>query len=219
MLPKKVFIATSNAGKLRDFAGATAGVTGVVLELLPGFSSLPSVEEDGLTFGANACKKAGFYSGYASGAIVLADDSGLEVATLNGAPGVRSARYSADDTPQFQKAYASLSLSEDEANNQRLLRELANVPEPAKGARFVCVLAVARAGEVLQTFEGAVRGTIPRAPRGENGFGYDPLFYLPELGKTTAELTPEEKAKVSHRGQAFRKFLEWYKDQRWPNQP
>ena len=213
MLLKKVFIATSNAGKLRDFAGATAGVTGVVLELLPGFSRLPSVEEDGLTFEANARKKACFYSGYASGAIVLADDSGLEVAALNSAPGVRSARYSADDAPQLQAAYASLSLSDDEANNQRLLREMADVPETGRAARFVCVLAVAREGEGLRTFEGEVRGTILRAPRGENGFGYDPLFYLPELGKTTAELTPEEKAKVSHRGQAFRKFLEWHKKQ------
>jgi|SRR5579859_574076 len=209
MLPKKVFIATSNAGKLRDFAGATAGVTGVVLEPLPGFSSLPPVEEDGLTFAANARKKAGFYSGYAPSAIVLADDSGLEVAALNRAPGVRSARYAAGDVREFKAAYNSLS--DDEANNQRLLRELANVPEAKRAARFVCALAIARDGEVLRTFEGEVRGTILRAPRGENGFGYDPLFYLPELGKTTAELTAEEKAKVSHRGQAFRKFLQWYK--------
>jgi len=211
MLPKKVFIATSNAGKLRDFAGATAGVAGIVLELLPGFSGLPSVEEDGLTFEANACKKAGFYSGYAPSAIVLADDSGLEVAALNGAPGVRSARYAADDKREFKAAYASLS--DDDANNQRLLRELANVPEADRAARFVCVLALARDGEVLRTFEGEVRGTILRAPRGQNGFGYDPLFYLPELGKTTAELTAEDKAKVSHRGQAFRRFLEWHKKQ------
>jgi|SRR5579859_196433 len=211
MLPKKVFIATSNAGKLRDFAGATAGVTGVVLELLPGFSGLPSVEEDGLTFAANACKKAGFYSGYAPAAIVLADDSGLEVAALNGAPGVRSARYAADESGESGPAPASLLA--DHANNRRLLRELADVPEPERAARFVCVLAVARDGKVLRTFEGEVRGTILRAPRGENGFGYDPLFYLPESGKTTAELTPEEKAKVSHRGQAFRKFLEWHKKQ------
>ncbi len=215
MLPKKVFIATSNAGKLRDFAGATAGVAGVVLEPLPGFPGLPSVEEDGLTFEANACKKAGFYSGYAPGAIVLADDSGLEVAALNGAPGVRSARYAADDAREFKAAYASLSLSlsDDEANNRRLLRELADLPETGRAARFVCVLAVARDREVLRSFEGEVRGTILRAPRGQNGFGYDPLFYLPELGKTTAELTAEEKARVSHRGQAFRKFLEWHKQQ------
>ena len=214
MLPEKVFIATSNAGKLRDFAGVTAGIDAIALELLPGFSALPSIEEDGETFEANACKKAGFYSGYAPGAIVLADDSGLEVVALDNAPGVRSARYAADDSEEFKTAYASLSLSIDEANNRRLLRELADVPQEKRAGRFVCALAAARDGRILQTFEGEVRGTILYAPRGENGFGYDPLFYLPELGKTTAELSAIEKAKVSHRGQAFRKFLEWYKDQR-----
>lgn len=207
MLPRKVFIATSNAGKLRDFAGAVSGTSEIILEALPGFSSLPSIEEDGLTFEANACKKAGFYSGYAPGGIVLADDSGLEVTALNHAPGVRSARYSADDAEEFKTAYAALSI--DEANNQRLLRELADVPEQERDARFVCALAVALDGRILQTFAGEVCGTILHAPRGEHGFGYDPLFYVPELGKTTAELTAVEKAKVSHRGEAFRKFLEW----------
>ncbi|HTD22291.1 MAG TPA: RdgB/HAM1 family non-canonical purine NTP pyrophosphatase [Terriglobales bacterium] len=214
MLPEKVFIATSNAGKLRDFAGVTAGIDAIALELLPGFSALPSIEEDGETFEANACKKAGFYSGYAPGAIVLADDSGLEVVALDNAPGVRSARYAADDSEEFKTAYASFSHSIDEANNRRLLRELAKVLQEKRAGRFVCALAAARDGRILQTFEGEVRGTILYAPRGENGFGYDPLFYLPELGKTTAELTAIEKAKVSHRGQAFRKFLEWYKNQR-----
>jgi XTP/dITP diphosphohydrolase len=93
------------------------------------------------------------------------------------------------------------------------LRELANVPPEQRNARFVCILAVARNGSILQTFEGEVRGVIVSAPRGEHGFGYDPLFYLPEIGKTTAELTSEEKAKVSHRGEAFRQFLEWYRRQ------
>lgn len=215
MPPRKVFIATSNPGKLRDFAGAVAGLDDLTLELLPGFSSLPSVEEDGLTFAVNAAKKAAFYSLYADSAIVIADDSGLEVAALNNAPGVRSARYAADDSPQFQTLYSSLSL--DEANNQRLLRELANVPKEKRAARFVCALAAARNGSVLQIFEGEVRGEILSAPRGTHGFGYDPLFYVPELGKTTAELTAEEKAKVSHRGQAFRKFLKWYEQHlaRW----
>lgn len=211
MLPRKVFVATSNEGKLRDFAGASAGLKDFVLEPLPGFSLLPSVEEDGLTFEANACKKAAFYSSYAPSGIVLADDSGLEVAALNDAPGVRSARYAADDSQQFQLAYPSLSI--DEANNQRLLRELADVPERQRAGRFVCVLAAAWNGKILRTFEGEVHGTILRAPRGRRGFGYDPLFYLPALGKTTAELTTEEKAKVSHRGQAFRKFIEWYEQQ------
>src|SRR5260370_2072957 len=218
MLPEKVFIATSNAGKLRYVAGVAAVINAIALELLPGFSALASMEEDGETFEANACKNAGFYSGYAPGAIVLADDSGLEVVALKNAPGFRSARYAADDSEEFKPAYASLSLSLsrsiDEANNQRLLRELADVPQEKRAGRFVCSLAAARDGSILQTFEGDVRGTILYAPRGENGFGYDPLFYLPELGKTTAELTAIEKAKVSHRGQAFRKFLEWYRNQK-----
>jgi len=208
MPPRKVFIATSNPGKLRDFAGATAGRKDLALESLPGFASLPAVEEDGETFEANARKKAAFYSVHADPALVLADDSGLEVVALNNAPGVRSARYAADDSPALQSLYSRLSA--DEANNQRLLRELANVPANKRSARFVSVLAVACQGSILQTFEGEVRGVILSAPRGEHGFGYDPLFYLPEIGKTTAELTPEEKAKVSHRGRAFRRFLEWY---------
>jgi len=212
MLPRKVFIATSNPGKLRDFAGAMAGVKAPCLEVLPGFSSLPAVEEDGATFAANAAKKAAFYSAYSNSAIVLADDSGLEVASLNGAPGVRSARYAADDSPEFKNTYTALS--PDEANNQRLLRELTEVPPEKRAGRFICVLAAAQNGNILQTFEGEVHGTILSALRGRHGFGYDPLFYLPQLGKTTAELTPEEKAHVSHRGQAFRKFLEWYNKQK-----
>ena len=208
MPPGKVFIATSNEGKLRDLAGACAGLNSFILEPLPHFASLPSVQEDGLTFEANARKKAAFYSGHAPAGIVLADDSGLEVPALKNAPGVRSARYAADDSPEFKAACAALSI--DDANNQRLLRELANVPDGERAGRFVCVLAAAENGKIVATFEGEVHGVILRSPRGQHGFGYDPLFYVPSLGKTTAELTPEEKAKVSHRGQAFRKFLEWY---------
>ena len=125
---------------------------------------------------------------------MLADDSGLELAPLNGAPGVRSARYAADDCPAFKNAYTPLS--PDEANNQRLLRELAGVPPEKRAGRFVCALAAAQNGNVLQIFEGEVHGTILSAPRGRHGFGYDPLFNLPQLGKTTAELTPQEKAEV-----------------------
>jgi XTP/dITP diphosphohydrolase len=208
---RKVFIATSNPGKLRDFAGVTAGRNDFALELLPGFSSLPPVIEDGETFEANARKKAAFYSTGLDSTFVLADDSGLEVAALRNAPGVRSARYAADDLPALQSTYDSLSA--DEANNQRLLRELTNVPPEKRGGRFVCVLAAARNGNVMETFEGQVSGVILPAPRGKHGFGYDPLFYIPRLNKTTAELTAEEKAKVSHRGQAFRKFLAWYLEQ------
>lgn len=199
-----LLIATSNPGKLRDFSGA-ARAFGVEIAPLPGIASLPVVEEDGATFEANARKKAEFYSRSAAGQLVLADDSGLEVAALGGTPGVRSARYAADKADS-----ADAALDTDQANNARLLRELAAVPENRRQARFVCVLAVARKGKTLVTFEGEVRGTILSAPRGNHGFGYDPLFLVPELGRTTAELLAEEKARISHRGAAFRKFLDWY---------
>ena len=202
-----VLIATSNPGKLRDFSGAARAFS-IHIEVapLPGMASLPAVEEDGATFEANARKKAEFYSRSAPGQLVLADDSGLEVAALGGAPGVRSARYASDNPNP-----SATARNVDDANNARLLRELSNVPDDRRQARFVCVLAAARNGSVLATFEGEVRGVILRAPRGEHGFGYDPLFLVPELGKTTAELPPEEKARISHRGAAFKKFLDWYK--------
>ncbi len=199
----RVLIATSNPGKLRDFSGAAA-LHGVVVEGLPGFSSLPEVAEDGATFEANARKKAEHYSRFAPGEVVLADDSGLEVEALAGAPGVHSARYAA-----LQNGSAA-DHSADAANNARLLRELAQVPEELRAARFVCVVAAARDGRTLATFRGVAQGRILRAPRGSGGFGYDPLFFFPALNKTFAELSPEEKAAVSHRGEAFRKFLEWF---------
>ncbi|MGH9533066.1 MAG: RdgB/HAM1 family non-canonical purine NTP pyrophosphatase [Terriglobales bacterium] len=197
----RVLIATSSAGKLRDFAGAAASHQ-VEIAALPGFASLPEVEEDGATFEANARKKAEYYSRAASGELVLADDSGLAVDALGGAPGVRSARYAADATgPQ--------SGSRDAMNNARLLRELTTIPDGQRSARFVCVIAVARAGDTVATFRGEAGGIILRQQRGTGGFGYDPLFFVPELGKTFAELSAEEKAAVSHRGRAFRRFLEW----------
>ncbi len=170
---------------------------------LPGFASLPPVVEDGLTFEANARKKAEAYSRYAAGEIVLADDSGLEVDALGGAPGVHSARYAAE-APHLAGAN-----SDDHANNARLLRELKKVPPEKRTARFVCVIAAARDGETLEVFRGQAEGMILDAPRGSNGFGYDPLFFFPQIGKTFAELSAEEKAQYSHRGAAFRRFLEW----------
>ena len=181
----------------------------MVIAPLPGFKSLPAVEEDGATFAANAIKKAKFYSRHAPGEIVLADDSGLEVCALGGKPGVRSARYAADQ-PRLDDA----SLTADQANNARLLREMSEIPDNGREGRFVCVLAAARDGGLLQTFEGEVRGQILHAPRGSNGFGYDPLFLVTELGKTTAELSVEEKAAISHRGRAFEKFCAWWKSGR-----
>ena len=201
-LMRRILIATSNPGKLRDFAGA-ASSHGVEVAAIPGFSSLPAVVEDRLTFEANARKKAEAYSRHVPGEIVIADDSGLEVEALNRAPGVHSARYAAD-TPDQADAN-----TDDEANNARVLRELEGIPPTRRTARFVCVLAAARDGKTLATFRGTAEGIILDAPRGKNGFGYDPLFYFPQIKKTFAELTAEEKSRYSHRGEAFRQFLSW----------
>jgi XTP/dITP diphosphohydrolase len=204
---RKILIATSNAGKLRDFAGAAARL-GVEISGIPEFSSLPVVVEDGLTFEANARKKAEAYSRCVPGEIVVADDSGLEIDALHGAPGVHSARYAAPDV-QNKEPHEADANTDDDANNARVLRELKEVLPEKRTGRFVCVLAAARDGETLATFRGTAEGMILDAPRGTNGFGYDPLFYFPAIGKTFAELSAEEKAKYSHRGKAFRKFLEW----------
>src|SRR5215470_10140605 len=144
---KKILIATSNAGKLRDFAGAAAS-HGITVATLPNFASLPLVVEDGQTFEANARKKAEEYSRYVPGELVLADDSGLEVDALNGAPGVHSARYAAD------QPHLADGNTDDEANNARVLRELRNVPPEKRTGRFVCVLAAARDGTTLKIFRG-----------------------------------------------------------------
>jgi len=200
----QILLATSNPGKLRDFAGAAAAHA-VTIATIPNFSSLPQVVEDGATFEANARKKAESYSLAVPGELVLADDSGLEIDALNGAPGVHSARYAAEEP------HTADCNTDDEANNARVLRELQGVPEPKRAARFVCVLAVARDGRTLRTFRGVAEGLILRAPQGHNGFGYDPLFYSPQISKTFAELTAEEKSLYSHRGAAFRAFLDCYR--------
>ena len=199
----RVLIATTNLGKLRDFAGA-ASPRGIEVQSLPNFASIPVAVEDGLTFEANARKKAEYYSPYAPGEIVLADDSGLEVDALGGAPGVHSARYAAD------QPHLAGNNTDDQANNARLIRELRKVPPENRTARFVCVIAAARDGQILNVFRGQAEGVLLDSPRGLNGFGYDPLFHFPPIQKTFAELTPEEKANYSHRGAAFRQFLDWY---------
>lgn len=200
---KKIFIATSNPGKLRDFAGA-ASVYGTEVASIPDFDSIEPAVEDGDTFEANARKKAETYSRYVPGEIVLADDSGLEVDALGGAPGVHSARYAAG-VPA-----ASQSNTDDEANNAKVLRQLEGIPPNRRTGRFVCVIVAAQDGETLGVFQGRAEGIVLDAPRGRNGFGYDPLFYFPSIQKTFAELTAEEKAGHSHRGAAFRQFLEWF---------
>ncbi len=201
---KRVLVATSNAGKIHDFGGA-ASHYGIEIVPLPSFSSLPPVIEDGATFEANARKKAEAYSRFVPGEIVIADDSGLEVDALSGAPGVHSARYAADEPRAAERNV------DDETNNRKLIREIKLVRIENRKAQFVCVIAAAREGETLAVFEGKAEGIILEQPRGFNGFGYDPLFYFRSIQKTFAELSAEEKAKYSHRGAAFREFLDWAK--------
>jgi XTP/dITP diphosphohydrolase len=207
-MPSRILVATSNPGKLRDFAGAAAPL-GITIATIPHFDSLPQVIEDGSTFEDNARKKAESYSRAVPGEVVLADDSGLEIDALGGAPGVHSARYAAPDL-QNKEPHQAEANTDDEANNQRVLRELKDIPSDKRAARFVCVLAAARDGRTLHTVRGSAEGLILDAPRGKNGFGYDPLFYFPQIEKTFAELTAEEKAQHSHRGAAFRLLLSWY---------
>lgn len=203
---KHILIATSNRGKLRDFAGA-ARSHGVEVRPVPGFSSLPLAIEDGSTFEENARKKAEYYSRFACGELVLADDSGLVVDALNGAPGVHSARYAADEP---HRAEAN---TDDDSNNARVLHHLKDVPLEKRTGRFVCIIAAARDGNTLATFEGVAEGVILDRLQGNGGFGYDPLFYFPPIKKTFAQVVPEEKARYSHRGAAFRAFLDWYDKQ------
>lgn len=199
----RILIATSNPGKLRDFHGAAAAL-GVTVEPLPGFDRMPLAIEDGATFEENARIKAEHYSRLAPAETVLADDSGLAVDALNGAPGVHSARYAA-----LLQGGAAHTNSDDEENNRRLIAELNKLPPDSRLGKFICVMAAARDGQTLETFYGEASGEMLTIPRGTHGFGYDPLFYFPALGKTFAELTPEEKALYSHRGAAFRKVLQW----------
>lgn len=211
MHTSRILIATSNPGKLRDFRGA-ANNLGVTVAALPGFETMPLAVEDGLTFAENARIKAEHYSRLAPGELVLADDSGLAVDALNGAPGVHSARYAA--LVQGSSGHVN---SDDEENNREVIKRIECLPADQRTGSFVCVIAAARDGVTVKTFTGEVKGELLTTPRGTNGFGYDPLFFFAELGKTFAELSAEEKARYSHRGKAFSKFLEWYRQQQLAN--
>jgi XTP/dITP diphosphohydrolase len=199
-MARTLYVASSNPGKLRDFAVAAAAHDTLILPL-PGLDAIEPPAEDAPTFEGNAREKAIYYSRFLPGEIVLADDSGLEVDALQGAPGVRSARYAAD-------AGFHADATTDGNNNLFLLQQLARVPQSERGARYQCVLAAARDGAALLTAEGTVEGRILSAPRGSNGFGYDPLFYLPARACTMAEMDDETKWTLSHRGKAFRALLE-----------
>src|SRR5271156_171574 len=170
-MAQTLYVASTNAGKLRDFSLAAASHNIHILPL-PGLDSIEAPAEDEPTFDGNAREKATYYSRFLPGAMVLADDSGLEVEALHGAPGVRSARYAAD--AGFHEANNT-----DANNNLYLLHQLDAVPQDARGARYRCALAVAQDGAALLTTEGTAKGRILSAPRGTGGFGYDPLFYLP----------------------------------------
>ena len=199
----RLYAATTNQGKLRDFRVA-GEAHGVEIEPLPGLAAIPAPEEDGATFAANATLKAIYYSRFAPGEMVVADDSGLEVDALKGAPGVRSARFAADsglmDSPDAND-------NTDVWNNIVLLQHMAEIPAAKRTARYRCVLVAARDGVPLHTAQGTVEGRILEAPRGTGGFGYDPLFFLPERDCTMAELDLETKHSLSHRGRAFQALL------------
>ncbi len=200
----QLFAATTSQGKLRDFRVA-ARAFGVSIQPLPGLEEIDAPEETGATFVANASLKAVYYSKFVTDEMVLSDDSGLEVDALSGAPGVRSARFAADaglvDSPDAND-------NTDVWNNTLLLQRLAGIPAPLRSARYRCVLACAKNGALYQTAEGTVEGVILDAPRGTGGFGYDPLFYLPELDKTMAEIDLETKLGLSHRGRAIAALLQ-----------
>ena len=186
-----LYCATGNAGKLREFREAAEGRAG--LEPLPGFASLTPAEETGSSFEENAIQKALYYGGAVNG-LLFAEDSGLEAQGLGGAPGIYSARFSGP-------------AATDESNNALLLEKLARATD--RRARYVCVIALAENGRLLETFRGEVAGRILESPRGSGGFGYDPLFFYEPFGRTFAEITAALKFTVSHRGNAFRKLLAW----------
>jgi len=190
-----LYCATTNPGKLREFrkAAEAYGQGRIQVELLPGLEGIPPCEETGRTFEENAVRKALYYSLRAPGPL-FAEDSGLEVDALGGAPGVFSARFAGPGAT-------------DEANNRLLLEKLRGVAD--RRARFVCVVALADRGRLVRTFCGAVEGRIAEAPCGSNGFGYDPLFYYEPFGATFGEVSAERKMSVSHRGQALRRLMEW----------
>jgi XTP/dITP diphosphohydrolase len=200
-----ILLSTRNSGKVREIR-AVLEPLGIEVRSLDDYGDIPEPEETGLTFGENARDKALYYA-QATGQWCLADDSGLEVDALGGEPGVRSARYGADRVGPGADREAI-----DQANNAKLLESLANVSDERRTARFVCHLALAKPGEVLLETRDTVEGRIAHAPAGDNGFGYDPLFYVPELGCTTAQLPPERKNAISHRGKAVRHFAALLKD-------
>jgi XTP/dITP diphosphohydrolase len=199
MSRRSIVLATRNPGKLREIRQVLSGLP-VEVGGLSEHGEIPQPAETGSTFAENARQKARHYA-RATGRWCLADDSGLEVDALDGAPGVRSARYATENVDPGADRKTI-----DAANNAKLLAALDPVDEDKRTARFVCHLALADSKGILLETHGTVEGRIARSPRGCNGFGYDPLFLLPDLGRTAAELSPQQKNAVSHRGKAVREF-------------
>lgn len=189
-----LIVATGNAGKLKEIRRLLEG-SGIEVKGLDAFPELPEVEEDGETFKQNARKKASVIAGK-TGCLTLADDSGLTVEALDGRPGIYSARYAGES-------------ANDADNNRKLLQELADVSIDKRQAAFCCVMALCQPEGDCHFFSGRLEGVIAEAPRGEGGFGYDPLFLVKEYGKTLAELPMEVKNRISHRGQALRQVIEF----------
>jgi XTP/dITP diphosphohydrolase len=194
----RLFLASSNNGKLKEFHALAAKVPHgflLDLQLLPNFSSVPAFEEDAPTFGENAAGKALYYSRI-SDLPVIADDSGLIVDALGSAPGVHSARYAGPNASSEERI-------------EKLLSEMRASGSKDRRARFVCVIALARAGRVSAVFSDSVEGEILQNPRGSEGFGYDPVFFFPPEGKCFAEMSADEKNRYSHRAKAFRKLVDF----------
>lgn len=188
---KTLLVATSNPGKLREIVAVLSDLP-FEFKSLSDFPSLPDVIEDGETFMANAEKKARHFAEL-TGMVTLGDDSGLEVDCLDGRPGIHSARFAGED-------------KDDRANNAKLIAMLKDVPLPKRTARFRCAVVIADGNETVASAEGKIEGLIIDEPRGTGGFGYDPHFLVPQLDRTTAELDPDHKNRISHRGQALRRL-------------
>jgi len=187
----EVVIATRNPGKFREIK-EILGPLGLEVLSLRDFPEIPEILEDGQTFEENAVKKAAAIS-QQTGRVAIADDSGLAVDALQGRPGVFSSRYAGEN-------------ASDADRYRKLLKEMGGVPEGQRGAAFMCSVAIASPNGKIEVVKGECRGKIALAPKGNHGFGYDPVFYFPELGKTMAELEPEVKNRISHRARALEKL-------------
>lgn len=193
--PVLLLLASSNEGKLREYRRMAAS-SAIALELLPDFGDLPVFDESAPTFAENSTGKALHYSQFTRG-IVLADDSGLVVPALAGAPGVQSARYAGPGATDSDRV-------------RKLVKEMEGMKGEQRRARFVCVISLAREARALAVTSAFAEGLLTLEPQGRQGFGYDPIFFSPELGRTFAEASEDQKNQLSHRGRAFRRILEYF---------